>query len=209
MARIDPNPSPRYQALMRVYARLHLDGDPANKVPAEKVFDGRHLIPHIEVLRQLCRRFQAKSLLDYGCGKALAYEGTKAKSKGTGLDVQGLKALWELDRVAFYDPALAQFADLPEGSFDAVLATNVLEFTPPEDIDWVLSEIVGYATRFVFIAVACYASSWTLPGGGNYHATVASAGWWTDRLLAARSDQGPRIFALLFDHENHRVMAEI
>ena len=208
MARIDPDPSPRYQALMRLYARLHLDGDPANKVPAEKLFDGRNVLPQIEVIRQLCRRFQAKSLLDYGSGKALAYDSTKAKTED-GKEVQGLKALWGLQKIAFYDPTLARFAALPEGSFDAVLATNVLEFTPPEDVDWVLSEIVGYASRFVFISIACYASPWSLPGGANYHATVASVGWWTDRLLAARSEPGPRIFALLFDDENHRVMAEI
>lgn len=207
MARIEPNPSPRYQALMRVYARLHLDGDPLNKVPAEKVFDGRNLIPQVEVVRQLCRRFQAKTLLDYGSGKALAYDSTRARGQD-GKEVQGLKALWGLQQVSFYDPTLAQFADLPEGTFDAVVATNVLEFTPPEDIDWVLSEIVAYASRVVFLTVACYAAPWTLPGGGNYHATVASAGWWTDRLLAARVEPGPRIFALLFDDENHRVMAE-
>lgn len=208
MARIEPNPSPHYQGLMRIYARLHLDGDPANKIPADKVFDGRNVIPHIEVVRQLCRRFQAKRLLDYGSGKALAYEGTRAKTQD-GKEMQGLKQLWGLDSVAFYDPALAQFADLPDGTFDAVLAVNVLEYTPPEDIDWVLSEIVAYATRFVFLAIACYASPWKLPGGGNYHATVASAGWWTDRLIAARAEPGPRIFALLFDDENHRVMAEV
>jgi hypothetical protein len=208
MARIEPDPSPHYQALMRLYARLHLDGDAANKVPPEKVFDGRNLIPQVEVVRQLCRRFQAKSLLDYGSGKALAYDNTRAKTED-GKEVQGLTTLWGLQRVAFYDPTLAQFAALPEGSFDAVLATNVLEFTPPEDVDWVLSEIVGYASRFVFVTVACYASPWSLPGGANYHATVASVGWWTDRLLAARAEQGPRIFALLFDDENHRVMAEI
>jgi hypothetical protein len=208
MARIEPDPSPHYQALMRIYARLHLDGDPGNKVPAEKVFDGRNVIPQIEVIRQLCRRFQAKSLLDYGSGKALAYDSTKVKTED-GKEVQGLKALWGLQRVAFYDPTLAQFAALPAGTFDAVLATNVLEFTPPEDVDWVLSEIVGYASRVVFLTVACYASPWSLPGGANYHATIASAGWWTDRLLAARVEQGPRIFALLFDDENHRVMAEI
>ncbi|HKY95365.1 MAG TPA: class I SAM-dependent methyltransferase [Kiloniellales bacterium] len=208
MARIEPNPSLRYQSLMRIYARLHLDGDPVNKLPAEKVFDGRNLDPHIEVVRQLCRRFQAKSALDYGSGKALAYEGTKVKTED-GREIQGLQAFWGLQSMSLYDPALAQFADLPEGTFDAVLATNVLEYTPPEDIDWVLSEIVAYARRFVFITIACYASPWNLPGGGNYHATVASAGWWTDRLLTAHVENGPRIFALLFDNPNHRVMAEI
>jgi len=208
MARIEANPSARYQALMRLYARLHLDGDPTNKMPAEKIFDGRGLVPHVEVIRQLCRRFQAKSLLDYGCGKARSYDGTRAKTED-GRELQGLRQLWGLDAVGFYDPTLSQYADLPGGSFDAVLATHVLEFTPPEDVDWVLSEIVAYATRFVFVAVTCFASHWTLPGGGNYHATVASAGWWTDRLLAARQKQGPRIFAMLFDEENHRAMVEI
>jgi len=207
MARIAANPSARYQHLMRSYARLHLDGDPANKIPAEKIFDGRGVIPHVEVIRQLCRRFQVRTLLDYGSGKARAYEGARIRTQ-EGAEMQGLQALWDLDDLTLYDPALAQHADLPDGIFDAVLAVNVLEFTPPEDVDWVLSEIVAFARRFVFLAVACYASPWRLPDGANYHATVASAGWWTDRLLAARSEPGPRLYALLFDEENHRVMAE-
>jgi len=208
MAQIEANPSGRYQALMRTYARLHLDGDPQNKIPAEKVFDGRGIVPHVEVVRQLCRRFQAKTLLDYGCGKARAYEGTKARIED-GREVIGLKALWGLQNVTFYDPALAQHAALPQGSFDAVIATHVLEFTPPDDLDWVLSEIVACAQRFVFLAIACYASPWKLAGGANYHVTIASPGWWTDRLLAARAEAGPRIFAFLFDDENHRAMVEI
>lgn len=208
MAQIEANPSGRYQAMMRTYASLHLDGDPHNKIPAEKVFDGRGIVPHIEVVRQLCRRFQAKTLLDYGSGKARAYESTKARIED-GRELKGLKALWGLQDVSFYDPALAQHATLPRGTFDAVVATHVLEFTPPDDIDWVLSEIAAYAQRVVFLAIACYASPWKLPGGGNYHATIASPGWWTDRLLAARTEQGPRLFAFLFEDENHRAMVEI
>jgi hypothetical protein len=208
MARIEASPSGHYQALMRSYARLHLDGDPHNKIPAEKVFDGRGIVPHIEVVRQLCRRFQAKTLLDYGSGKAKAYEGTKARIED-GRELRGLKALWNLQDVTFYDPTLPQHATLPQGSFDAVIATHVLEFTPPDDVDWVLSEIVGFAKRFVFLAIACYAAPWKLPGGGNYHATVASPGWWTDRLLAARAEGGPRLFAFLFEDESRRAMLEV
>jgi hypothetical protein len=159
-------------------------------------------------MRQLCRRFKATSLLDYGGGKAKAYEGTKARIED-GRELKGLKALWNLQDVTFYDPTLAQYATLPQSTFDAVVATHVLEFTPPDDIDWVLSEIVAYARRFVFLAISCYASPWKLPGGGNYHATIASPGWWTDRLLATRTEGGPRLFALLFEDETRRAMIEI
>jgi hypothetical protein len=48
-----------------------------------------------------------------------------------------------------------------------------------------------------------------LPGGGNFHATIASPGWWTDRLLAARAEGGPRLFAFLFEDDSRRAMLEV
>lgn len=206
---VQPQPSRRYQALVTQYARMHLEGDRQHAVPPEKLFDGRALTPHIETLRQLLARTQSSSLLDYGCGKAAAYDATRAEHPD-GSVTQGLQALWGLRRVAFYDPAVRAHAALPQGQFDAVVATAVLEYVPEEDVEWVLAEIVGYATRLVFVTLACHPSAWTLPSGENYHVTQKSPGWWTDRLLAARPlDGGPRLFAFLYTSERRRVLLEI
>lgn len=203
-----PAPSENFHRLMSTYAEMHLNGDPGNGIPAEKVFDGRGLVPHLEVVRQLCARFRPRSLLDYGCGKAKAYSGTRA-SHPDGRRDEGLQDLWGLEQVTFFDPALRQFAALPERGFDAVLATHVLEFTPEEDIDWVLAELFGFAAKFLFLSIACHASPWSLPGGANYHVTQRSAGWWTDRIWQARAwTPETRCFAVLYPRERQRVLLE-
>lgn len=188
---------------------MHLEGDPANGIPADKLFDGRALTPHIETLRQLLRRAGCHSLLDYGCGKAKAHETTRAEHPD-GTVSQGLQSVWALERVAYYDPAVREYAALPEGRFDAVISTAVLEYVPEEDIDWVLAEIVGYAQRLVFLSIACYPSHLTLPSGENYHVTLRSPGWWADRLFAAKAGDGqPRLFAFLYASERRRALLEI
>jgi hypothetical protein len=204
-----PDPSARYQKLMATYASMHVNGDSANRMPAEKVFDGRGLALHLELVRQLCRKFRATSLIDYGCGKAKAYKGTRARH-AAGREEQGLQSLWGLQTLALYDPAVRDYAALPERRFDAAVSTHVLEFTPEEDVDWVLAELFRYASRFVFLAIACHPSPWELPGGGNYHVTQRSPGWWTDRLWAARAwTPQTRCFALLHPSERSRILVEI
>jgi len=204
-----PDPSPAYQKRVAVYADMHVNGDPINLVPAEKVFDGRGLALHLEVVRQLCAKFQARTLIDYGCGKAKAYAGTRARHPD-GRQESGLQEVWGLEQITLYDPALQAYAELPAERHDVVLATHVLEFTPEQDVDWVLAELFGYARRFVFLAIACHASSWSLADGENYHATQRSPGWWTDRLWAARAwTPDTRCFALLYPSERSRILVEI
>lgn len=204
-----PDPSEAYQARVAAYAELHVKGDPANGVPADRLFDGRDLALHLELVRQLSARFGARSLLDYGCGKAKAYAGTRARHPD-GREERGLREVWGLESVTLYDPAVREHAALPEGQFDAVLSTAVLEFTPEADVDWVLAELFAYARRFLFLTIACHASPLELPGGGNYHATQRSAGWWTDRLWAARTwTPEVRCFALLRPEPRSRLLVEI
>lgn len=204
-----PAPSALYQKRVATYADMHVNGDPGNGVPADKLFDGRGLPLHIEVIRQLCARFGVRTLLDYGCGKAKPYSVTRIRS-AEGQPDRSLQEVWGLEQVALYDPAVRAFAELPEGRFDAVLATHVLEFTPEPDVGWVLAELFAYARSLLFVAIACHASPYELPGGGNYHATQRSAGWWTDQLWAARRwTPKTRCFALLYPEPDSRILVEI
>ncbi len=204
-----PHPSQRYRALVHLYARMHLEGDPANALAAETLFDGRALTPHVETVRRLLLATGARSLLDYGCGKAKAYRTLRARHPDGSVS-EGAQALWGLDSVALYDPAVRAHARLPEGPFDAVVSTAVLEYVPEEDLDWVLAEIVAFARRLVFLSIACHPSPARLPNGENYHVTQRSPGWWCDRLIAALpAAQPPRLFALLWPDEKQRVLLEI
>ena len=61
---------------------------------------------------------------------------------------------WDLDEVYRYDPCYAPYSRLPEGRFDGVIATDVLEHCPEEDLPWIVGEMFSYAQRFVFASVA-------------------------------------------------------
>ncbi len=84
-----------------------------------------------------------------------------------------------------YDPGYAPHSARPPGRFDGVISTDVLEHCPEEDLAWILEEIFGYATRFVYLNVACYPARKTLPNGENAHATVRPPDWWRDKVAAA------------------------
>jgi hypothetical protein len=67
---------------------------------------------------------------------------------------------------------MTPFSALPEGRFDGVVCTDVLEHCPEEDLPWIVGELFGYARLFVFANVACYPAAKKLPNGENAHCTI-------------------------------------
>ena len=204
---VTAQPSQRYREMMQLYARLHLEGDVSNNIPPERVFDGRNLTPHVEFLAATCRRLKAKSLIDYGCGKAQSYAKAVARM-ANGNELTGLLDIWDLDSIQLYDPALRAYAALPEEPADIVISTAVMEYTPEEDVPWVLSELFQFAKQLVFITLATFPSRFMLPNGENYHVTQQSPGWWIDQIVEAqRTNPTVRFVAALAlsDEKNIRV----
>jgi hypothetical protein len=81
-----------------------------------------------------------------------------------------------------YDPCVEEFSMLPQGVFDGVISTDMLEHCSEEDIPWILSEMFSYAENFVYVNVACYPAKKTLPSGENAHCTIKSPEWWSEVL---------------------------
>ena len=67
----------------------------------------------------------AKSVLDYGCGKALLYDEEKYKSMRLNKKDRHYLNLYKrygnLDYHALYDPAYPKHSKLPKGKYDAVI----------------------------------------------------------------------------------------
>jgi len=171
------NPSPRYTELQKLYRAMHEQGDNLLGVPAERTFDGRSLPPQVARIKRLIVLTGARIILDYGCGKGGQYGPRKVVDE-TGGAWPGVIDYWDADEVVCYDPAYAPYSTLPEGRFDGVISTDVLEHCPEEDLPWIVGEIFGFATRFVFANVACYPARKRLPNGENAHCTIKPAEWW-------------------------------
>jgi hypothetical protein len=178
------HPSPRYQQLLAQYRHMHEHG--AAGVPPQEMFSGISLPPQAMRIAGFIKQVNAETLLDYGCGKAVMY---RANNLNVGQQsFPSLQAFWGLKSITLYDPAYPPHMTLPQGTFDIVISTDVLEHCPEDDVPWILSELFGYAKKFVFANVACYPAKKILPNGENAHCTIQPVSWWKahiDALAAA------------------------
>ena len=177
-------PSARYRALMALYAQMHTHGEARLGIPAQSTFPVSSLFPHLEPIKRLIDETGAATILDYGAGKGLQYRPQKILVGGRHV-ADGVAEYWDVDEVRCYDPGYAPHSRLPEGTFDGVVCTDVLEHCPEEDLPWILGEIFGYARRFVYLNVACYPALKSLPSGENAHITVRPPQWWREQVAAA------------------------
>jgi hypothetical protein len=196
------NPSARYRALMDQYREMHKLGDRLNNLSAQQTFDGRSLPQHVHAIKLMINRHAVTSLLDYGCGKAEAYEKARVRLPD-GRELVGLRQIWGVPEVRLYDPGYEPFSEAPHGTFDAVISTDVLEHCPEQDMDWIVSEIFGYSRKAVFCTVAIYRAKKSLPTGENAHITLKSTGWWVDLFERTRRAHANRSYFLVVARANN------
>ncbi len=170
-------PSPRYEALMSAYQDLHANGSPDQGINAAAMFPGQSLGEHVGTLMQLVRDFSVRTMLDYGCGKGMLYRPVNDIRMGDGRSFSSVQELLGVE-VSLYDPAYLPYRERPEGKFDLVVCTDVLEHCAEEDLEWIVDDLFGYASKYVFANIACYPAKKTLPNGENAHCTVQSSLWW-------------------------------
>ena len=64
---------------------------------------------------------------------------------------------------------------LPDGPFDGVISTDVLEHIPEEHLPETFDQIFSRAERFVFLAICTRKAIAILPSGENAHCTLRLA----------------------------------
>ena len=188
------NPSARYRELETLYRQAHTEGA-AGAESAEGTFSGGSLVEHVPAIGALVRRTDARSVLDYGCGKATAYDGPLPEADG-----RTIRDYWGVEEVRLYDPGVERYSTYPEGeAFDGVVCTDVLEHIPPDDVDWALDELFGHARCFVFANVAAYPAYKTLADGSNAHATIEGPDWWGPRIRRAAAAKPDVLFDFVIE----------
>lgn len=182
------HPSPRYLELQCLYRTMHEQGETFLGIPPEQTFPGASLPAQAPRIKRLVELTGARTLLDYGSGKGKQYE-PRPIHDAQGVEWPGIIDYWDIDEIVCYDPCYAPFSALPQGCFDGVISTDVLEHCPEQDVPWIVSEMFGYATRFVFTNVACYPARKRLPTGENAHCTIKPLAWWKDLFECAAADR--------------------
>jgi 2-polyprenyl-3-methyl-5-hydroxy-6-metoxy-1,4-benzoquinol methylase len=112
----------------------------------------------------LMHKLDAKSMLDYGCGRGFLREELLANYDVT-------YAIRE------YDPAIAGKDGIP-GKADVVVCGDVLEHVEPICLDSVLDHIKRLAQKAAFLVVATRPAVKHLPDGRNAHLIVEPMSWW-------------------------------
>jgi hypothetical protein len=191
------NPSPRYLELLGYYREMHEHGAKKENIEANHTFNGESLGNHVDDIQRTASVLGSNTILDYGSGKGALYNATKITTPN-GQTFDGLGHYWGVDSIICYDPGHAPFSQLPAASFDGVICTDVLEHCPKEDIPWILEEIFGFATEFVYLCVACFPAKKTLPNGENAHCTIEPPQWWLAQFNEqVKKRPGLRYFAVL------------
>lgn len=175
-------PSPRYRDLVEMYRTMHFEGERFLNIPPEETFPGLSLPAQAGRVKRLIEATGAKNILDYGSGKGQQYDLRDIPGSG-GERYESIQDFWDVDFIHCYDPSYTPFSRLPDGKFDGVVSTDVLEHCPEEDLPWILDEIFAFAGKFVFANVACYPAKKRLPTGENAHCTIKAPNWWRELIL--------------------------
>ena len=172
------SPSPRYRELLAQYRQMHREGAPEIGLPPGSTFPGTSLLPHLRDIKKLIGETGARTLLDYGCGKALQYRPQRLALPGVDGEWDSVAEYWDVDAVSYYDPGYPPHDQLPDKRSDGVICTDVLEHCPEPDITWIVDEIFSFADKFVFATIASTPARKRLPNGENAHCTIRPIEYW-------------------------------
>jgi len=142
---------------------------------------GRSSWKWADMVSSLKEEIDAKTVLDYGCGKGFLGE-----------------ILGHPDWLREYDPAIPGKETAPLTVSDLVVCTDVLEHIEPDLLDSVLEHINQCARSLVFIVISVIPATKNLPDGRNAHVSLHDADWWKKKLgekfaIKTWNDQGTEI----------------
>lgn len=107
-------------------------------------------------IRFLMDKYEAKTVLDYGCGKGRQYKNLVPYGLPNDVITEPMTFQTRInaESVYKYDPCVDEFEVEPLGQkFDAVICTQVLGSIPDVDMIWLKDKLMNYATKFVFIGL--------------------------------------------------------
>lgn len=176
------NPSKKYLEHLEYYKKMHEDGFSYKNgkfLKSSQTYNGQMTIAYAKFIKNIIKKNNLNSLLEYGCGKAIFYEKEfKVKNE----NFPPLKKYWGVD-IKLFDPAVKEFRIMPSSMCDITICIDVLEHIPEEDIDWVLEKIMTLSKKFIFLVIGSYSSQAVLPNGEGAHILIKTTKWWFNKLV--------------------------
>lgn len=117
-----------------------------------KSWAGYDVVKYQKQIKDLVTRYNARTILDYGCGKGLQYR----EPLPYGDNDQWMTFDQYLGVTVYaYDPCVAGLDTPPpnHSKFDGVICTQVLNNIPDDDLPWVADSLMSYADKFCFIGL--------------------------------------------------------
>ncbi len=179
-------PSKEYIQNLEFYKKMHNEGFKlisGKKRNANEAYDGHSTLAFSKLIRDIIKKNQILSMLDYGSGKGFYYENP---SDFKGLKINSLRDYWDIE-IDLFDPCYEKHSFIDDNKlYDLVISIDVLEHIPSQDIEWVLEKIISKARKFVFLNIACYSAVALLPNGKNAHINVNDPNWWNKKILSLK-----------------------
>lgn len=142
----------------------------------KKKFSGSSLERYLTEIKHLIKKYDCKTLLDYGCGKAVHHK----------------KPLID---TTLYDPYYSPYSKKPDGTFDMVICTDVMEHIPEEEVGQILAQLINYTDRVLFLAISTVPAKKTFSNGVNVHLTIKPKEWWESMLSCAKDIEIVRCYS--------------
>lgn len=118
----------------------------------------------------IAMQYQAKDVLDYGCGKGALRDAFPVAWQKVG--GHGAAPAFHC-----YDPAVPGF-DAPPSPRDVVICADVLEHVEPECVDSVLADLARLTKMACYTLISTRPAGKTLSDGRNAHLLVQPPDWW-------------------------------
>lgn len=175
-----------YGKRYRFYHRRH-PKSMQGKVPAFKVAKIAELVENQRLLLTAIKGESiALRLLDYGSGKGHQYLSARIHER------------WGGPMPYCWDPGVIGLGRRPEGVFDGIICTDVLEHIEARHLPAVLGDIFGYTRPytdelplqpFVYLHICCRPASKSFADGTNFHETVKPPDWWEGVISTYRPEK--------------------
>ncbi len=116
---------------------------------SNKTWSGKATFQYADEIKKLVVKYNARSLLDYGCGKAKHYD----PSSHIKIEDKTFDQWLGIESVYKYDPCVENLDILPPAGskFDAVIAIQSLTAVPDKDIEQVAEYLMSVTSKFCFV----------------------------------------------------------